>query len=362
VSQIDLRVALKATATSLLVVFGIVFTFGVILVIGKEMFGDPKDAREIGVWRIMVHAVAQSEVLHQQRDWGEAKTKLVIVDVNFENMTHQNQFLALANVPKLFTAEGLGFAPAEATVLTSKFGQRYLKQQLLEDGVIPAQGSKRGTLVFVVPFDYNQLRLEVAFTEGQNVSWHLPALEAIDDNGLGLNDAVFKNTVAAVKKVKPPVPEEEYAMGSYATDDSTNTPVESLRSSTGRTLETGVWSMQVNSWKSTFDINQNQNEYLHQVAADGEMFVIVNFTLANRSKQTQTFSSLFDQFKLVTRDGTVFDPIAYNPGISDPFQGGQISPGLKTTGDIVFVVPLPSQRYTFLLRLFGNQEVSWELL
>jgi hypothetical protein len=58
----------------------------------------------------------------------------------------------------------------------------------------------------------------------------------------------------------------------------------------------------------------------------------------------------------------VFDPTSYNPGIADPFQGGPISPGLKTTGDIVLVVPLPSQRYTFLLRFFGGQEVSWDLI
>lgn len=121
----------------------------------------------------------------------------------------------------------------------------------------------------------------------------------------------------------------------------------------------GMWNVSDVRWRQERSLG---GEYGEQ-ADTFETFVIVEYTLTNTTRDTQSFSSLIDQPGLVVADGGMIDAdtmlTAYT---GDQVIDGQIAPGLYRTGSYAFRVPSESlDGMKFQIRFINGKRVSFPL-
>ncbi len=123
----------------------------------------------------------------------------------------------------------------------------------------------------------------------------------------------------------------------------------------GDAQQTKVWNITLNKAYVTRAINQQNNEFLTAVADPGEVFMIVDVTLENRTKQTQAFSSLLESPKIVTGDGYeyTFDWDGAM-ALRNSFEDGDVTPGLKKRGQWAFRIRDDSTDLYFTIEFFSK--------
>lgn len=165
----------------------------------------------------------------------------------------------------------------------------------------------------------------------------------------GVNDAVDPNGDEVVGAVDPNGdgvvdPPRQAGDGEVQADGSVNV---------------GVWNISGVTWSKM----QNIGGEFGQTAGEGESFVTVKYTLKNNTNETQNFSSMWDQPKLILADGALIDSdTMLSIQSSDQQIDGQIAPGLKRTGSYAFRVP--SDRMSgmkFQLQFFNGKAVDFPL-
>lgn len=125
--------------------------------------------------------------------------------------------------------------------------------------------------------------------------------------------------------------------------------------------EVGVWRITVNNWREATYVNEIDNEFAAQRAEPGEKFIIVNLTMQNKSNKSQSFSPMIDQLHIMTGNGDVMDMDLLPMALKKAFTGGQMPPGGKRTGDVLFIVPRNASNMTFYIEFFNGSSAKWKL-
>lgn len=123
--------------------------------------------------------------------------------------------------------------------------------------------------------------------------------------------------------------------------------------------DVGVWNISGVRWNTTRSVG---GDYGTRADA-GETFVTVQFTLKNTTKETQDYSSLIDQPKLVLNDGSLIDAdTMLSAEAGSQMIDGQIAPGLKRTGLYAFRVPSnQTSGMKFQQQFIGGDYSEWAL-
>lgn len=129
----------------------------------------------------------------------------------------------------------------------------------------------------------------------------------------------------------------------------------------GDTITTTAWNITVNDAWVTKRIDLLDNPFLVATAGDGEVFLVVDLTLENRTKETQTYSSLIDQPKIKSAEGYEFsEDFEAQMCLSNPLQDGDVVPGMKKRGQIAFKVRDDITDVCFAIEFFGTTAM-WKI-
>lgn len=128
----------------------------------------------------------------------------------------------------------------------------------------------------------------------------------------------------------------------------------------GETFTTDVWNVTLNDGNITDSVDEVGNPYMVLKAEKDALYAIVNITFENITKETQPFSSIIDQFKISTDDGYSFsEDTMGRTALKQPFEDGDILPGKKRRGNIVFKVNDNIKNPVFEIR-FTSVTARWK--
>lgn len=146
-----------------------------------------------------------------------------------------------------------------------------------------------------------------------------------------------------------------------ASSGNFNMPTAPALPGVGGSHETGTWRITVNNAYVTRVIDEQDNEFMREVAGDGEVFVVVDVTFENTTKETKSFSSMLEPPRIVTGDGYEYD-VDFNGTIAlrNSFQDGDITPGLKKRGQWAFKVRRDATNVHFRIA-FTRKPYDWRL-
>lgn len=129
----------------------------------------------------------------------------------------------------------------------------------------------------------------------------------------------------------------------------------------GDTQQTKVWNITLNNAYVTRAINEQNNEFLIARSYAGEVFLVVDVTFENRTKQTQSFSSLLESPKVVTEDGYEYTyDFEGAMALGNSFEDGDVTPGLKKRGQWAFKIRDDSTDLYFAIEFF-SKTYTWFL-
>lgn len=129
----------------------------------------------------------------------------------------------------------------------------------------------------------------------------------------------------------------------------------------GDTITTTAWKITVNDAWAAERVGSQDNPFLVATAGDGEVFLIVDLTLENRTKETQTYSSLIDQPKIKSAEGYEFsEDLEARMCLSSPLQDGDVVPGMKKRGQIAFKVRDDITDVRFAIEFLGTTAM-WKI-
>lgn len=129
----------------------------------------------------------------------------------------------------------------------------------------------------------------------------------------------------------------------------------------GDTQQTKAWNVTLNEVYVTRTINQQNNEFLIARAGAGEIFLVVDVTFENRTKQTQSFSSLLESPKIITGDGYEYTyDFEGAIALKNAFEDGDVTPGLKKRGEWAFKIRDDSSDLYFAIEFF-SKTYTWFL-
>lgn len=127
----------------------------------------------------------------------------------------------------------------------------------------------------------------------------------------------------------------------------------------GQTFTTDVWKVTLNGAWITDSVSEKP--YMDLKPEAGSLFIRVDITFENITKDTKPFSSMFDQFKISTDDGYSFDEdIMGRASLKTPFEEGNILPGKKRRGNLIFRVNDNVKDAMFEIR-FTSVTARWKL-
>lgn len=124
-------------------------------------------------------------------------------------------------------------------------------------------------------------------------------------------------------------------------------------------VPTKAWFVIVHEFFITTEINEV--EYMNEVAEDGTLFLIGDIEFINHTKETQSFSSIWEQFSITCDEGYSFSENIMNRAmIKNAFEDGEILPSKKRRGKIVFRVNDDITNAVFEIR-FLDETRRWPL-
>ena len=120
----------------------------------------------------------------------------------------------------------------------------------------------------------------------------------------------------------------------------------------------------VNNVRFTTKIDEVDNEYLVAEASSGKQYVIVDITVENiLSNKTQSISTSLET-EVIDSEGYTYDSnFNGEMALDKAFKDGDILPGMKKRGELVYEVPMSAEDLTFAYKfdLFGGTTALFDI-
>lgn len=129
----------------------------------------------------------------------------------------------------------------------------------------------------------------------------------------------------------------------------------------GDSAETRIYIVTVNSVKKVDTINEKNDPLLIAKAKPEEIFIIVNLSIKNKTKETKVWSSLIDKPKIIANGGyEYFEDSTLRSYIKNPIEDGTILSDSTKTGSMVFRIKSNLNNLKFVFSTF-DKTIKWSL-
>lgn len=133
--------------------------------------------------------------------------------------------------------------------------------------------------------------------------------------------------------------------------------------SIGETATDGELNITLNSVRFV-DVIENDNQFLEVEASEGKEFVILDITVENlKSDETQRISTLLSTEVFDGEGYTYNEDFSASVALEKGFIGGEILPGKKKRGELVFEVPkdVAELQFAFKFDVFTGTTALFDL-